>query len=49
MAGYRVELPPDRLRATFTEDHALILTPEVVGPTITRNQGIIGEGHDLTG
>ena len=48
VAGYRVELPPDRLRATFTEDHALTLTPEVVGPTITRNQGIIGEGHDLT-
>ena len=48
VAGYRIELPPDRLRATFTEDHALILTPDVVGPTITRNQGIIGEGHDLT-
>ena len=48
VAGYRVELPEDRLTASFTEDHKLVLTPEVVGPTITHNQGIIGEGHDLT-
>ena len=48
VAGYRVELPEDRLNAEFTEDHKLVLTPEVVGPTITHNQGIIGEGHDLT-
>ena len=47
VAGYRVELPPDRLRATFTDDHKLTLTPDIV-PTITHNQGIIGEGHDLT-
>ena len=48
VAGYRVELPNDRLSATFTEDSVLELTPELVGPTITHNQGIIGEGHDLT-
>ncbi len=47
VAGYRVDLPNDRLSAAFTEDSALELTPELVGPTITHNQGIIGEGHDL--
>ncbi|HVY04538.1 MAG TPA: DEAD/DEAH box helicase family protein [Burkholderiales bacterium] len=45
--GYRVELPEERLSATFTEDSVLELTPDLVGPSITRNQGIIGEGVDL--
>ena len=48
VAGYRVELPDDELNADFTEDSRLELTPELVGPTITHNQGIIGQGHDLT-
>ncbi|MDE0052881.1 MAG: DEAD/DEAH box helicase family protein [Gammaproteobacteria bacterium] len=48
VAGYRVGLPNDRLTASFTEDSRLVLTPTLVGPTITHNQGIIGEGHDLT-
>ena len=48
VAGYRVELPDDELTADFTEDSRLELTPDLVGPTITHNQGIIGEGHDLT-
>ena len=46
--GYRVELPEERLEARFNDDHAMRLTPELVGPTETRNQGIIGEGVDLT-
>jgi type III restriction enzyme len=46
--GYRVELPEERLRAKFGPDSVLELTPDLVGPTITRNQGIIGEGVDLT-
>lgn len=46
--GYRVELPEERLQAHFTEDSILELTPELVGPSITKNQGIIGEGVDLT-
>ena len=46
--GYRVELPDEDVKATFTEDHILELTPELVGPTITSNQGIIGEGIELT-
>jgi type III restriction enzyme len=45
--GYRVELPNDRLYATFGEDSKLRLTPDIVGPSITRNEGIIGEGTNL--
>lgn len=47
VAGYRVELPEERLSASFNEDSILRLTPELVGPTVTRNAGIIGEGVDL--
>ena len=47
VAGYRVELPEERLTAKFNEDSILPLTPDLVGPTITKNQGIIGEGVDL--
>lgn len=46
--GYRVELPAERLEATFGPDHVLHLTPDLVGPSVTKNQGIIGEGVDLT-
>ncbi|MGH9891372.1 MAG: restriction endonuclease, partial [bacterium] len=46
--GYRVELPDERLIARFTGDHTFCLTPQVVGPSITHNQGIIGEGVDLS-
>lgn len=45
--GYRVELPSTRLTAQFGEDSLLELTPNLVGPSITHNQGIIGEGVDL--
>ena len=44
--GYRVELPEERLSATFNDHSTLELTPELVGPTRTRNQGIIGRGVD---
>jgi type III restriction enzyme len=47
VAGYRVELPEEQLSAEFTEDSVLELTPELVGPSITRNSGIIGESIDL--
>ena len=47
VAGYRVELPEERLEADFNDDSVLDLTPDLVGPSITRNQGIIGEGVDL--
>jgi type III restriction enzyme len=48
VAGYRVELPGERLTATFTDDSTLVLTPDLVGPTVTRNAGIIGEAVDLS-
>lgn len=46
--GYRVELPEERLTAEFTADSILELTPDLVGPSITRNSGIIGEAVDLS-
>ena len=45
--GYRVELPEERLTADFNDDSILELSPDLVGPSITRNSGIIGEGVDL--
>lgn len=45
--GYRVELPEERLTAKFNDDSILELTPDLVGPSVTRNSGIIGEGVDL--
>lgn len=47
VAGYRVELPEERLTASFNDDSVLELTPDLVGPSETRNAGIIGEGVDL--
>ena len=46
--GYRVELPEERLTATFNDDSILELSPDLVGPTENRNEGIIGEGVNLT-
>ena len=45
--GYRVELPQERLTAEFNDDSVLELTPDLVGPSITKNAGIIGESIDL--
>ena len=46
--GYRVELPNERLDADFNDDSTLELTPALIGPSITRSEGIIGEGVDLS-
>ncbi|MHB1621045.1 MAG: BPTD_3080 family restriction endonuclease [Sulfuricella sp.] len=46
--GYRVELPEERLTAEFNADSVLELTPDLVGPSITQNAGIIGESVDLS-
>ncbi len=46
--GYRVELPEERLSAKFNTDSVMELTPDLIGPSITRNEGIIGKGVDLT-
>jgi type III restriction enzyme len=45
--GYRVELPGERLTATFTPDSVLELTPALIGATETTNSGIIGATVDL--
>ncbi|UPK17587.1 DEAD/DEAH box helicase family protein [Bradyrhizobium sp. 131] len=46
--GYRVELPEERLSADFNDDSVLELSPDLVGPSITRNSGIIGQGVDMS-
>ena len=42
-----MELPDTALTARFTPDSLLELTPTLVGATVTRNEGIIGEGVEL--
>ncbi len=42
--GYRVDLPSERFEVAFNDDSRLVLTPELVGPTKVRNEGIVGEG-----
>ncbi len=46
--GYRVELPEERLTADFNAESVLVLSPDLVGPSVTRNAGIIGEGVDMS-
>ncbi len=48
VGGYRVELPREKIGANFSEDSILTITPELIGPAITKNEGIIGEGVDLS-
>jgi type III restriction enzyme len=48
VSGYRVELPEERLSAEFNDDSTLLLTPDLVGPTQIRQEGIIGEGVNLS-
>lgn len=45
--GYRAELPQERLTAEFNDDSVLVLTPDLVGATETRQSGIIGATVDL--
>jgi type III restriction enzyme len=46
--GYRVERTEGRLEATFTPQSRFELTPDIVGPTDTRVEGIVGQGINLT-
>jgi len=48
VTGYRFELPECQLDALFDDNSTLELTPELVGPTRTRNEGLIGEGTTLS-
>ncbi|MHB8793249.1 MAG: BPTD_3080 family restriction endonuclease [Thermoleophilia bacterium] len=45
--GYFVELPKERLTATFNDDSILELSPDLVGPSKTKNAGIIGQENEL--
>ena len=48
VASYRVELPEERLTASFNDDSILELSPDLVGPSSVHNAGIIGKGVDLS-
>ena len=48
VTGYRVEWPTERLSARFGDDSVLELDPNLVGPSVTENRGLIGESVDLT-
>jgi len=48
VVGYRIDLPEEKLEASFTEDSRLVLTPELVGPGQTLLEGIVGEGVTMT-
>ena len=48
VVGYRVELPEEILTADFNEDSCLQLTPELVGPSITRNEASSARGVNLS-
>ena len=43
-----MELPEDHLEAAFSADSILELTPDLVGPSITQNSGIIGKSADMS-
>ena len=45
--GYRIALPSEKVSAKFNPDSTMELTPDLVGPTVTRNEGLLGEGTDL--
>jgi type III restriction enzyme len=45
--GYRVDPPEERLEAAFNDESTLVLTPDLVGPSITHTAGIIGQGVDM--
>jgi type III restriction enzyme len=47
VAGYRVDLPDERLEATFTEDSHMEITPAQVGAAHVVTSGIIGMPADL--
>lgn len=46
--GYRVDLPDTQIHANFTDDSEFILSQDLIGATKTENQGIIGQGIELT-
>ena len=48
VVGYRIDLPEEKLQASFTPNSKLVVTPDMVGPGQTLLEGIVGEGVTLT-
>jgi len=48
VTGYRVDLPDERLQATFTDESSYEIDHEMIGASQTDMQGIVGEGHTLS-
>jgi type III restriction enzyme len=46
--GYRVDLPEERITATFTDDSRLTIDPSMIGPSRVTMQGIVGATEELT-
>ncbi len=46
--GYRYDLPDERITAEFSDDSRFELNPGNVGPCVVLNEGIVGEGVELT-
>ena len=47
VAGYRIELPNEKLTAKWEKSSDIVLTPDLVGPCKTRNEGIVGEAAEM--
>src|SRR5690606_19539545 len=48
VSGYRRELPLEKLKAEFTEESRLVITPADIGPTSVVMEGIVGQGVTIT-
>jgi type III restriction enzyme len=48
VVGYRLDLPEERLKAEFTDDSSLVVSPESVGPGQVLMEGIVGEGVTIS-
>ncbi len=46
--GYRVDLPDERITASFNEDSRLVIDPSMIGPSRVLMEGIVGHGVELT-
>ncbi len=47
VSGYRRDFAEESIRADFTENSRLLLTPALVGPCQTLLEGIVGEGVEI--
>lgn len=47
VTGYRKDLADESIRAEFTDDSKLLLTPKMVGACRTLLEGIVGEGVEI--